>query len=83
MEMEMVFLGEEERKSKKTGKPYKVAVFQKEKKGSRNPDIFKFFVSDEGLKQELGVLQQFQPCRLTLELKAFNGNAQVDLIGVQ
>lgn len=81
MKYPMFFLGVEDRQSKKSGNAYQVAKFQQD---GEKPEIFSFYVSgqDEGLKNEIGVLRQFQKYDLILSLTGFNGKPEVKLIGI-
>lgn len=77
----MFFLGVEDRKSKKSGNEYQVAKFQQD---GEKPEIFSFYISgqDESLKNEIGVLRQFQKYDLILSLTGFNGKPEVKLVGI-
>lgn len=78
LSLSMHYLGVEKRKSKKTGNEYALAKFQKD--GST--EVFNFYVGNDDLKHEIGVLQQFKKYDLKLDLISFKGDAKVDLVGI-
>jgi hypothetical protein len=78
LEMPMHYLGLDKRVSKKTGKEYALAKFQKD----GGTEVFNFYVGNDDLRQEVGVLQQFKKYDLRLDLTSFKGDAKVDLIGI-
>lgn len=76
----MFYLGVEKRESKKSGNHYAVAKFQKP--DAERPEVFGFYVGDESLQNEIGVLEQFKKYELILTLSAFNNKPEVRLIGI-
>lgn len=76
----MVYLGVEPKTSKKTGKSYLMGKFM-----SSDNAIFEFYISPEKLAliTDIGKLQQFSPVGVKLEMTSYQGNIQVDIVGVQ
>lgn len=78
MEKEMVFLGVLERQSKEKGNRYHLARFD-----IQNAGEVKFYLSNDDVKQEVSVLKPYSNVIATLGIKAYNGRAEVDLVGVR
>lgn len=76
----MFYLGSETRRSRKSGNFYQVAKFQKP--DPDKPEVFGFYVGEESLQQEIGVLKQFHKYELILSLSAFNNKPEVRLVGI-
>jgi hypothetical protein len=76
----MIYLGVEPKTSKKTGKGYLMAKFM-----SAENSIFEFYINPEkvALVTDLGKMQQFAQTGVKLEMTSYQGNIQVDIVGVQ
>jgi hypothetical protein len=77
MEAELMFLGLESRTSKTKGNKYFLARFDAPEAGS-----IQFYLSSDDVKQEVGALKPYTPCKAKFKLKAFNGRPELELIGV-
>lgn len=77
----MVYLGVQPKESKKSGKQYLMGKFMEVETSM----IFEFYIPSDRLAliTDLGKVQQFAPVGVKLEMTTYNGNIQVDLVGVQ
>jgi hypothetical protein len=77
----MIYLGVEPKVSKKTGKSYLMGKFMEAETSS----IFEFYIPADRLEliTEMGKKQQFSPVGVKLEMSSYQGNIQVDIVGVQ
>jgi hypothetical protein len=77
----MVYLGVEPKTSKKTQKAYLMGKFME----IETSTIFEFYIPSDRIQlvTDLGGLSQFTPVGVKLEMTSYQGNVQVDLVGVQ
>lgn len=74
---ELIFLGNQQRESKKSGKQYYLAKFMNEK----TQDVFEFYVPSDklALVTELAKLKMLSKVCCYFTVSTFNNRAQIDL----
>lgn len=79
--VEMMFLGMQEKESKKSGKRYFMAKFM----NLSSKEIFEFYVSGEQLTliTNMAKLEIASMVKVGLKISSYQGKAQVDLEGVK
>lgn len=77
----MVYLGVEPKVSKKSQKSYLMGKFMEAETSS----IYEFYIPSDRLEliTNLGKVPQFSPVGVKLEMSSYQGNVQVDIVGVQ
>lgn len=77
----MVYLGVEPKTSKKTQKSYLMGKFMEVESST----IYEFYIPSDRLQliTDLGKVNQFTPVGVKLEMSSYQGNVQVDIVGVQ
>lgn len=81
IETKMMYLGFDERESKKTNSRYLLVKMME----MANSSIYEFYVPNDRIAviTSVGELQQFMPVEVTLEMTSFNNKPQIDLVKVE